>query len=147
MFVRINLRAVTDFFLNYEYCTAKFNVVLRFNYWVNMLQIIYILRRLQSRLCIAECWIKVVKCGKWNLIHWKLVMLNETHKTFWKVSVFVQKIWSTNDTKLQQLKVRKLGFMTGELRLLKLIMFTVIFSRFFYVVELDQSSKYSKFNI
>lgn len=102
-----------------------------------MLQIIYILRRLQSRLCIAECWIKVVKCGKWNLIHWKLVMLNETHKTFWKVSVFVQKIWSTNDTKLQQLKVRKLGFMTGELRLLKLIMFTVIFSRFFYVVELE----------
>lgn len=65
------------------------------------------------------------------------------------MSVFVQKIWSTNDTKLhvQQLKVRKLGFMTGELRLLKLIMFTVIFSRFFYVVELDQSSKYSKFNI
>lgn len=65
------------------------------------------------------------------------------------MSVFVQKIWSTNDTKLhvQQLKVRKLGFMTAELRLLKLIMFTVIFSRFFYVVELDQSSKYSKFNI
>lgn len=27
--------------------------------------------------------------------------------------------------------------MTGELRLLKLIMFTVIFSRFFYVVELE----------
>lgn len=55
------------------------------------------------------------------------------------MSVFVQKIWSTNDTKLhvQQLKVRKLGFMTGELRLLKLIMFTVIFSRFFYVVELE----------
>lgn len=65
------------------------------------------------------------------------------------MSVFVQKIWSTNDTKLhvQQLKVRKLGFMTAEFRLLKLIMFTVIFSRFFYVVELDQSSKYSKFNI
>lgn len=55
------------------------------------------------------------------------------------MSVFVKKIWSTNDTKLhvQQLKVRKLGFMTGELRLLKLIMFTVIFSRFFYVVELE----------
>lgn len=55
------------------------------------------------------------------------------------MSVFVQKIWSTNDTKLhvQQLKVRKLGFMTGELRLLKLLMFTVIFSRFFYVVELE----------
>lgn len=53
------------------------------------------------------------------------------------MSVFVQKIWSTNDTKLQQLKVRKLGFMTAELRLLKLIMFTVIFSRFFYVVELE----------
>lgn len=55
------------------------------------------------------------------------------------MTVFVQKIWSTNDTKLhvQQLKVRKLGFMTGELRLLKLIMFTVIFSRFFYVVELE----------
>lgn len=55
------------------------------------------------------------------------------------MSVFVQKIWSTNDTKLhvQQLKVRKLGFMTGELRLLKLIMFTVIFSRFFHVVELE----------
>lgn len=55
------------------------------------------------------------------------------------MSVFVQKIWSTNDTKLhvQQLKVRKLGFMTGELQLLKLIMFTVIFSRFFYVVELE----------
>lgn len=63
------------------------------------------------------------------------------------MSVFVQKIWSTNDTKLQQLKVRKLGFMTAEFWLLKLIMFTVIFSRFFYVVELDQSSKYSKFNI
>lgn len=53
------------------------------------------------------------------------------------MSVFVQKIWSTNDTKLQQLKVRKLGFMTAEFRLLKLIMFTVIFSRFFYVVELE----------